>query len=243
MLGGAVDRPHYAWCLYHGALLAKALGKKAITAIEFGVAGGNGLVCLCDYKRTVEKETGIEIRLVGFDAGSGLPSSSDPRDMLYSWPEGAFPMDQVALEKRIAGRAQLVIGNVGKTLEGWEPAPDAPIGAILFDLDYYSSTINALQVLTKENVLPRIWCYFDDVCTSPDEAATEILGERAAIAEFNSSARRKALNDNISLARAFRFTHPQSWHQHIYVYHRLSHPQYNSRIVGSREGNLALAGR
>lgn len=232
---GAVERPHYGWCVYYAARQAKALGYKAITVVEFGVAGGNGMVCLCKHKKAIEREVGIEILVVGFDTGSGLPASGDRRDILYCWPEGSFVMDRAALEKRIDGRAQLVLGDVAKTVATWQPAPHAPVGAVMYDLDYYSSTMSALTLLTKDNVLPRVWCYFDDVCAGPEEALTDIVGERAAIADFNLSLDRKKLNDNISLVHCFKSTQPQWWHQQIYVYHRINHPAYDTRITGNRD--------
>src|ERR1700691_3379659 len=75
---GAVNRPNYAWCLFYAAQQARLLGYKAVTVIELGVAGGNGLVCLCELREEVMAALGVEIYLVGFDAGSGLPESSDP---------------------------------------------------------------------------------------------------------------------------------------------------------------------
>jgi hypothetical protein len=62
---------------------------------------------------------------VGFDAGTGLPDSTDKRDMLYFWPPGSFVMDRAALDARIAGRAELVIGDISKTALTWEPSADA----------------------------------------------------------------------------------------------------------------------
>jgi len=38
---GAVPRAQYGFCLYNAARLANKLGYKHISAIEFGVAGGN----------------------------------------------------------------------------------------------------------------------------------------------------------------------------------------------------------
>ena len=230
-----VKRPHYAWCVYFAALQARALGHKAITVVECGVAGGNGLVCLCEHKKDIEEALGIEILVVGFDTGAGLPASSDPRDILYCWPEGSFVMDRAALEKRIAGRAQLMLGDVAETVTGWQPEPHAPLGAVMFDLDYYSSTMSALPLLTKENVLPRVWCYFDDVCAGPEEAITDIVGEPAAIDDFNNSPDRKKLDDNISLTYSFKRMQPQAWHQQIYVYHRIGHPHYNTCITRNRD--------
>jgi hypothetical protein len=238
----AVERPDYAWCVYFAALEAKALGQKAMSVVEFGVAGGNGLVCLCEHKKAIERALGIDILVVGFDSGSGLPASSDPRDILYCWPEGSFAMNRAALEKRIDGRAQLVFGDVSETVTAWQPDSQAPLGAVMFDLDYYSSTASALLVLTKENVLPRVWCYFDNLCAGPEEAVIDIVGERAAISEFNLSPDRKKLNDKVSLAHCFKGFQPQPWHQHIYVYHRINHPNYNVRITGNRD-QLQLASR
>src|SRR5690606_6371343 len=37
---GAVPRPHYAYCVFSAAALAKQLGYPRISVIEFGVAGG-----------------------------------------------------------------------------------------------------------------------------------------------------------------------------------------------------------
>ena len=45
----ALKRPNYAYCLYHSSVLAKRLGHKSLSIIEFGVAGGNGLVFLEDF--------------------------------------------------------------------------------------------------------------------------------------------------------------------------------------------------
>ena len=43
---GSVDYAWYGYPLLHAAWLAKKLGHSEIAAIEFGVAGGNGLVAL-----------------------------------------------------------------------------------------------------------------------------------------------------------------------------------------------------
>ena len=43
---GALDRMHYGYCVYNAAILAKKLGYQRISVLEFGVAGGKGLVNL-----------------------------------------------------------------------------------------------------------------------------------------------------------------------------------------------------
>ena len=240
---GAVQRVNYAWCMYYAAVEAKALGHKAVTVIELGVAGGNGLLCLCQHRKEIQKELGIEIIVVGFDSGTGLPQSTDHRDLLYAWPTGAYRMDRVALEAHIEGQAQLVLGDVAITVPAWNPAPDAPLGAILFDLDYYTSTVSAFRLFAKENVLPRIWCYFDDVCGGPEEATTDRVGEREAIREFKADPERATRKDHLSPAYTFRGLTPDGWHQHIYLYHRFSHPDYDRCLTAGREkkDNLGLA--
>lgn len=225
---GAVDRPWYGWCLYNAAAEAKALGYKAMTAVEMGVAGGRGLVCLCKHREEIQKLLGIEIVLAGFDTGAGLPRSEDARDLLYCWPAGSFEMDQAALGKRIAGRAELVIGNVEQTVQSWNPRPDAPLGVAIFDLDLYSSTASALPLLTRENVLPRVWCYLDDISGSSENFYTDRIGVRAAIGDFNAKPERNILKDHIMQAHVFRGHAPEDWHNRIYGYHRFSHPNYNT---------------
>jgi hypothetical protein len=225
---GAVPRAYYAWCLHYAALQARGLGYNAITVVELGVAGGNGLLCLCDHAAEIRKKLGVEVRLVGFDSGGGLPATRDVRDLHYLWPAGSFQMDQAALEKRLAGRAHLILGNVSETVPRWQPPADAPLGVVIFDLDLYTSTRDALPLLTKAHVLPRVWCYFDDIFGHAEMALTDFIGEGAAVAEFNEHPDRLVLHDNVSPARIFFGLAPEAWHQKMYIYHRLSHPQYQT---------------
>lgn len=237
---GAVKRPHYALCLRNAAWLAQRLGYRAITVAEFGVAGGSGLLCLCDYAAEVRRAYGVELRVVGFDSAEGLPETHDLRDIHYVWPAGSFEMDRQALEARLAGRAELVLGDVAVTVPRWQPPADAPLGAVMFDLDLYSSTRDALRVLTKENVLPRVWCYFDDMEGSPEMALTDFVGEAAAIREFNNDPARDTLGDNVSPARVFKSNMPERWHGRIHLYHRLRHPQYDL-CLSAEKHQLQLA--
>src|SRR5205823_4402849 len=54
-------------------------GVKEFSSLELGVAGGNGLVQLERHAATFEQRYDLRIRTFGFDLGSGLPPSSDPR--------------------------------------------------------------------------------------------------------------------------------------------------------------------
>ena len=44
---------------------------------EFGVASGDGLVNLADLAELVTSETGVAIRVLGFDDGDGVPARPD----------------------------------------------------------------------------------------------------------------------------------------------------------------------
>ena len=181
--------PYYAYCLNHASIQARRLGLERISAIEFGVAGGNGLVAMETIVAALAMEHGVAIDVYGFDTGVGLPPSADPRDLPYAWRRGFYRMDRPALEARLRS-ARLVIGDVRETVPDFlaTAAGVAPIGFVSFDLDYYSSTVDALRLFDdapSATRLPRTFCYFDDIIGKDDELHCEHVGELLAIAEFN----------------------------------------------------------
>src|SRR5689334_6603103 len=64
-----IERPHYAYCMLGAARLAARLGIDQVSAIEFGVAGGNGLKFMCDFAKEVRRATGVAVDCFGFDTG------------------------------------------------------------------------------------------------------------------------------------------------------------------------------
>ena len=76
-------RPSYAYCTYHAADLARRLGISRISVIEFGVAGGNGLIFLRDFAARVREALGVEVEVYGFDTGAGLPEVTTIEDLPY----------------------------------------------------------------------------------------------------------------------------------------------------------------
>src|SRR5262249_23527461 len=94
VLHGVYPYPHYAWGVYSAAFNAKQLGIPKIAALEFGVAGGRGLVALERCSREIEKALGVGIVVAGFDSGAGMPKPIDHRDLPHVWQEGFFPMDE-----------------------------------------------------------------------------------------------------------------------------------------------------
>ena len=113
---GVLSRPAYGYCLWQAADLARRLQYPSISVIEFGVAGGNGLLVLEDYAASVSAATGVNIDVYGFDTGEGLPTPTDYRDMPYRWKGGDFKMETSALEEARLSRARLVIGDVKDTV-------------------------------------------------------------------------------------------------------------------------------
>lgn len=88
-----VNRPHYAYGLLAAADQAKEAGIDAITAVEFGVAAGEGLLNLCKVAERVSNTTGVRINLVGFDTGRGMPPPVDYRDHPEEFQASDYPMN------------------------------------------------------------------------------------------------------------------------------------------------------
>ena len=181
----ASDRPHYLFGLLRAADQAKREGKLSLSVIEFGVADGDGLLVLQAHAAEVGKELGVAIEVYGFDTGSGLPATcGDYRDHPDIWKAGEFPMSFTALEKQLSNGTRLVLGNVEKTVLQQEFA--SPIGFIAFDLDFYSSTVQAFRLFSRKDVrfLNRVGAYFDDIF---DDHNHRFAGELLAIDEFNAT--------------------------------------------------------
>ncbi len=231
---GNVDRPHYGYCLYNGAVLAKKLGLIRISVLEFGVAGGRGLLNLEYHAREIEQALGIEIEIYGFDTGKGLPRPVDYRDLPYHWKEGFFAMDGEKLQARLT-RAKLVLGDIAETSRDFfEKHQPAPIAAIMHDFDFYSATAAALCMFEapEKYFLPRVFCYFDDIIGSETELYNDYTGERLAINEFNCAHETKKLAAaQHLLARRIR----ETWHHQIFIYHDFEHSRYNDFVSDGAE--------
>lgn len=214
-------RGNYAWCVLHAASVARHLGVQRISALEFGVAGGNGLVAL---ERAAEHASGdgVEVEVHGFDTGQGLPAPADHRDTPYVHAAGHFPMDEAALRARLS-RAQLHLGLVRDTLASW--ASDAPVGFVALDLDYYSSTVDALALfeLPAERLMPRVMVYVDDAHGYP---WGDTNGPRAAIREFNDRSTR-ALDHLYGMRHLVpRAAFDHRWPEALWLAHVYDHPRY-----------------
>jgi hypothetical protein len=237
----AVDRPHYAYCTYNAARLAKVLGHDAVTVVELGVAGGNGLVLLEQFAETVSELVGIRVDTVGFDAGSGMPTPVDYRDLAYVWQPGWFAMDEQALRARLRS-ARLEIGDVAETIPAFvEQGGYAPIGFVAFDLDYWSATVTSMRLLDGPAALrlPRVFCYFDDIIGDDWEIHSPYIGELLAIEDFNRSHERIKVSPINALRHKRRI--PAAWNDQIFVAHDFDHADYNTPVHPG-DWDLALRG-
>jgi hypothetical protein len=77
---GLITRANYAYGMLRAADMARCFGKKRVTVIEFGVASGAGLLNMVNLAPIIETETGIELRIVGFYTGAGLPPVQGYKD-------------------------------------------------------------------------------------------------------------------------------------------------------------------
>ena len=153
-------------------------------------------------------------------------------------------MDEAALRKRLKS-AKLLIGNVEQTVaEFLKSGNHAPVGAVMIDVDYYSSTNACLKVLegeaNRETMLPRVHIYLDDIIGGAIEMYGPYNGMLKSIDEFNQrhEDRKIHINQNLRARPHIGFGHQ------IYFGHIFSHPEYETYIGGddqlSMEDNLKL---
>ncbi len=219
------QRHHYAYCTLRAADEARRLGLRSLTVVEFGVAAGAGLLALCDISRRVTACTGIEISVVGFDTGKGLPAPGDYRDHPELYQSGDYPMDPTRLRQWLGANATLILGNLKETIPAFtrQLDPVSPVGFAAIDVDYYSSTCDALRLFMEPDAakyLPRPALYLDDI---NQEAHNSWCGELLALREFNRRSEFRKIEAD-RFIRERRLFKRGSWLDKIYLLHVLDHP-------------------
>ena len=238
-LWDACERPPYLVGLVHAAAQAVQQREPQVCAVEFGVAGGSGLRILEREAAAVERDTGVRITVVGFDAGGGLPAATtgDYRDHPDYWQPGDFPMDVARLQASLSPRTQLVLGDIRETLPRWiAQSQPAPVGFVSFDLDYYSSTLAAFEIFAHpaKRMLNRVPCYFDDIIAF---VAHQDAGELLAIRTFNAQHQGAITIDRWHGIRQGRpFDHP--YLEQMFVAHDLE--AISHTVLTRRARELAL---
>lgn len=224
---GLVPRPWYAYGLLSAADHAKKVGVKAIWSLEFGVASGRGLRNMAVIAREVEKITGIDIYIAGFDTGTGMPPSDDYRDHPEKYKSGDYPMvDEAKLRADVGDRVELIIGNIEDTVDEFRNrlSSERPIGFVAIDVDVYSSTVSALRLFDSapEHYLPMTFSYFDD-CSSRSHF-NRFAGELLAIDEFNDAHEIRKIDIDRGVWNSHRQLGPQLWYERMYITHIFDHP-------------------
>lgn len=219
-----VVRQQYAFPILYAADAAKKYGYQKITVAELGVAGGAGLMNMCRIAESTRDATGIDIRIVGFDTGKGMPPAADYRDLPEHFQEGDFPMDFSKLRAALPPFAELVIGDVGQTIPDFTKrlSAEAPLGFVAVDVDYYSAAKAALRILCGHPAcyLPLVPVYLDDIGVDGSNPWT---GELLAVNEFNAdNATRKIAP--FTLLRSRRIFKNTQWIDRMFAAHIHDHP-------------------
>jgi hypothetical protein len=214
-----VIRPNNAFSILRAGDLARELGYKRVTIIEFGVAAGAGLLNIAAIARKVTRITGIDFDIYGLDTGEGMPDAIDYRDHPEFFRRGDFRMDAEALSARLPHNCHLIIGNVDTSVANLFLSPDSPLGYVVLDVDYYSSSVPCLRILERDPqlYLPQVLLYADDVS---GEVMNPWCGELLAISEFNDSHRQRKIAPYKSLVY-YRPCKQGAWLERMFVAHIL----------------------
>jgi hypothetical protein len=138
-------------------------------------------------------------------------------------------MDINKLRARITF-AELHIGDIKDTLPRFIELSTEPIGAIVFDMDLYTPTKCALDVLAtspSDKLLPRVICCFDEVYGSVYAAYNKYAGELLAINEFNDHRAERKLD---IIRNGFGVSYKEPWHDKMYIMHLFDNAKYNELI-------------
>lgn len=219
-----VIRQQNAFSLYKAAEFAQWTGLKSITAIEFGVASGDGLLNICRIAEKVTQETGVHFNIFGFDTPTGMPAPRDYRDLPALFQEGCFdPVDREKLLMLLPDNAKLIVGNIEETIPKFLEtiSEESPIGFVSIDVDYYWSAKICLNVLLDkpEKYLPVSLVYLDDISAS---LSNPWVGELLAVNEFNIENENRKISPYTFL-RSKRIFKQTQWIDRIFVLHVLDH--------------------
>jgi hypothetical protein len=217
-----IERRYHAFGLLRAADYAKEINVDRLTVIEFGVAHGSGLLNLCKVGKRITEITGVKFDIVGFDTGVGLPSAKDFRDHPEYYSQGDYALqNKDVLLRKLPENARIEFGNVGDTVRGFLKDVRAPIGFISVDLDYYSSTVDALTIFDgpSDLYLPMVVMYFDDI---KRELHNRYCGALLAIEEFNRGhdSRKITKLNFLNKRRIFRNA---EWIEQMYLCHIFDH--------------------
>jgi len=190
---GIIPRPHYALGLLLAAKQAVDLGYKKIKIFELGCYNFEGLIDLENYTNDIKQFLDIDFEIFGFDLKKGLPKyTPNNYDRLSRWSPGDYRLE-INKNLKYLKNSKILYGDVKKTIPNFikkykKSFLTSPIAFVIYDLDYYTSTKNGLNLLKlkSNNYIPKTYVYFGDyLMSSFDE------GERKAVFEFNNISKYK----------------------------------------------------
>lgn len=241
-----VRRRHYAYAILTAADLARQRGLDSITVAEFGVASGDGILNLCEIARHVSSLAGVEVTVVGFDSGRGMPPPRDYRDHPDLYQAGDFPMNVERLIAALPPNAELLLGELRDTVPQFARRLNAhsPLGFAAIDIDYYSSAVEAMALFANHDprkYLPTTLLYLDDI---NDISNSRFTGELLAVEEFNAAHPMRKI-DRHRFLRGQRIFKNAPWIDQIFVLHVLDHPvmQQMGSIRAPKVYSEALQGK
>ena len=222
------QRPQYIYGVLRAASHAKVLGIPRISVLEFGVAGGAGLISMERSAERVKAILGVDIDVYGFDTGTGLPKPLDYRDMPNKWCEGYWPSDTEVLRRQLKG-ATLLLGRIRDTIPGFVASRPRPIGFVSIDVETYTSTKEALTLFeaNQDLFLPRVDCLFR--CAAKLDTS-EFVGERLVISEFNAQHAMRKISPFYSARHYVPGQHSNYgslWPDMLFILHWFDHSLYN----------------
>jgi hypothetical protein len=115
----------------------------------------------------------------------------------------------------------LHLGLLKETIPHFFNTYKDPIGFIAFDVDYYSSTIEAFEVFKApvNSFLPNTILYFDDIIL---DNHNNYQGELLAINDYNNIAENSKI-DKFHFLKTKRIFKNAMWIDQIYQFHNFSH--------------------
>ena len=220
-----IVRQQNAYSLMQAAVFARWVGHRSVTAIEFGVASGAGLMNICRISEKVTRATGVEFKIFGFDSDAGLPDPRDYRDLPYVFAKGAYaPVERDRLIRALPSNAKLVVGDIADTVPAFleRVTEDSPIGFVAVDVDYYWSAKECLRVFSDANpgkYLPMTMVYLDDIGIV---GSNPWVGELLAVSEFNAENKLRKIHPEVMLRSKRIFKQP-GWIDQVFIMHAFDH--------------------
>ena len=225
---GTIPRPNYALGILMAAHQAKELGYKKISIIELGCWNFEVLIDIENYIHDIKKFIDIDFNVYGFELGTGhIKEETNPRNRLYELSGGDYTFKKKDNLKKLQF-SELVLGDVKDTVPKFLEEghlDEAPLGFIIFDLGFYTSAKNALQLLNSDSkrYLPRSIIYSDN-----NYFVLKNEADKAAFSEFNKEGG-KMISPIGELAEQLSV----SWNKWIFLGKRmymlsdLKHEKYN----------------